>query len=174
LLRALINSCGISEAFDPSTTGLKPAKVEFNALWDTGATNCVITQAVIDACGLSPIGRTEVTGVHGKAESDVYLVNISLPNNVEFIGISVTKGELGDADILIGMHIITQGDFAVTSFNGITKFSFKVPSEDHIDFVQETHGKTPVPQFQHGGTKANRTKRQKPASNKPTRNRQKK
>ncbi len=173
-MRALINTCGISEAFDPNASDARPSKVEFNALWDTGATHCVITQAVIDACGLAPIGRTEVTGVHGKAESDVYLVNISLPNNVEFVGISVTKGELGDADILIGMNIITQGDFAVTSFNGITKFSFKVPSEDHIDFVQDIRGKNLVGQFSHGGSKANRTKRPKPSSNKPTRHRQKK
>jgi hypothetical protein len=174
LLRALINQCGISEAFDPDVAGAQPAKVEFNALWDTGATDCVITQAVIDTWGLSPIGRTEVTGVHGKAESDVYLVNISLPDSVDFVGIRVTKGELGDADILIGMNIITQGDFAVSSFSGITKFSFRVPSEDHIDFVEAIRRKNLVPQFQHGGTKANRTKRQKPASNKPTRNRQKK
>ena len=140
--------------------------LQFNALWDTGATGCVISQAVVDGCKLSPIGRTEVTHVQGKAESDVYLVNISLPNNVEFVGVSVTLGNFGDADVIIGMNVITQGDFAVTSSNGITKFSFRVPSEDHIDFVEEIRRKNLVPRFQHGGSADRRTKRPKPARNK--------
>lgn len=129
----------------------------------------------MDACGLISTGREKVSGVHGVSEVDTYLVNIALPNEVGFVGIRVAIGDLGDdADVLIGMNIINLGDFAVTNLNGKTKMSFRVPSEADIDFVVETNRKNLSQQFQHGGSKANRTKRTKPARNKPTRNRQKK
>ena len=125
----------------------------------------MISQTVVDACGLAPISRTKVTGVHGTEESDVYLVNIRLPNNVEFPGLRVTQGEFGDADIIIGMDVITKGDFTVTTYNGVTKFSFRVPSEEHIDFVPAANRKNIAQRFPHGGT-SNRKKRNKPAKNK--------
>lgn len=49
----------------------------------------------------------------------------------------MTRGTRFDADILIGMDIITLGDFAVTNYEGVTKLSFRVPSQRHIDFVEE-------------------------------------
>ncbi len=126
----------------------QPAVVPFAAIWDTGATNSVITQAVVDACGLVATGMTKVDHVDGSSQAETYLVNIWLPNKVAFSGVRVTKGTLtGHANILIGMDIISKGDFAVTNFNGITKFSFRFPSVGHIDFVEEINR----PQFQHGG-----------------------
>ena len=79
----------------------------------------------------------QVHGVHGVATTDTFLVNLFLPNKVIFSGVRVTKGDIGDADILIGMDIISQGDFAVTNEGGITKFSFRTPSIKHIDYVEE-------------------------------------
>jgi len=115
---------------------------QFDAIWDTGATGSVITQNVIDACGLIPVGMTQVHGVHGSETSAVYLINIRLPNSVGFAGIQVTQGNLGDsADVLIGMNIINQGDFSVTSKNGQTMFSFRVPSQVHTDYVKEYNEK---------------------------------
>ncbi|MBF0518396.1 MAG: SEC-C domain-containing protein [Nitrospirae bacterium] len=40
-------------------------------------------------------------------------------------------------DILIGMDIICQGDFAVTYKEGNTVLSFRTPPLKEIDFVQE-------------------------------------
>jgi hypothetical protein len=128
---------------------------EFSAIWDTGATNSVVTQAVIDVCGLVPTGMVQVHGVHDSRQSETFLVNVRLPNSVAFTGVRVTQGNLKDADILIGMDIINQGDFAVTNLGGITKFSFRYPSTIHLDFVDE-HNKQLraeqlAQQFQHGG-----------------------
>ena len=161
----MINTCEISEAYDPATGGDQPELHKFDALWDTGATNCVISQAVVDSCGLTPISRTIVTGVNTTEETDVYLVNIQLPNSVQFVGLRVTKGNLRGEDIIIGMDVITQGDFAVSSYNGVTKFSFRLPSEEHIDFVPAANRKNIAQRFPHGGT-SNRKKRTKPAKNK--------
>ena len=109
----------------------------FDAIWDTGATNSVITQKVIDDCGLVATGIAQVHGVHGVAQAETYLVNIALPQQVVFTGVRVTKGVITGGDMLIGMDIINQGDLAVTNHKGTTKFSFRVPSQGHIDFVPE-------------------------------------
>ena len=81
----------------------------------------------------------QVQGVHGLKQSETFLVNIALPNKVIFTGVRVTKGELPDADVLVGMDIICRGDFAVTNAGGVSMFSFRVPSQVHIDFVEETN-----------------------------------
>lgn len=160
LLRVLKNQCGISQAFDPADGSAAPPLVQFDAIWDTGATGCVITQKVVDACGLKPIRMAEVHGVHGSKLAEVYLVNIYLPNHVAFARVHVTKGELPpDTDLLIGMEIINRGDFSVTNKDGITKFSFRVPSLKHIDYVQEHNEQVLRDEFKHGGSKKDRRKK---------------
>lgn len=119
--------------------GSHPAIETFEAIWDTGATNSVITQKVIDACSLVATGVAEVHGVNSTSLSDTYLVNIVLPNKFIVSGARVTKGDLPDAEILIGMDVINQGDFAVTNHGGKTIFSFRMPSQEHIDFVPGTN-----------------------------------
>lgn len=83
---------------------------------------------------------TKVRGVHGVKESETYLVNIALPDRVVFTGLRVTRGNFEGGDILIGMDIINQGDFAVTNHKGTTKFTYRIPSQGHIDFVEEIRG----------------------------------
>jgi WD40 repeat protein len=74
--------------------------------------------------------------VSGEMLSDVYLVNIELPNKYMISGVRVTEGKIsGDFEVLIGMDIIQLGDFAVTNYNGRTVFSFRIPSMAHIDFL---------------------------------------
>ena len=45
LLRVLINKCQVSQAFDPldDQAAAPPLPIEFDAIWDTGATGSVIT-----------------------------------------------------------------------------------------------------------------------------------
>jgi hypothetical protein len=140
LLRVLSTACGITEAFDPA--GTPPAKLptlqHFQAIWDTGATGSVITQKVVDGCGLKAISMVEVHGVHGKETSEVYLVNVFLPNNVQIGQVRVTKGRMvGNVDVLIGMDIITLGDLAITNQGGSTVFTFCIPSQRCFDFVED-------------------------------------
>ncbi|MEK6212225.1 MAG: hypothetical protein AABM64_18015 [Pseudomonadota bacterium] len=161
ILNVLKNQCGISQAFDPAAGGLAPPATQFDAIWDTGATNSCVTQTVVDACGLTPIGVAEVHGVQGSTFEDVFLVNIYLPNNVAFGGVRVTKAKLTGAEILIGMDVINQGDFAVTNMNGRTKFSFRVPSMQEIDFVAAQNPKL-TQKLTHGGGKRSRKRRKGP------------
>jgi hypothetical protein len=91
---------------------------------------------IIKACGLKPIGMAKVHTANGSCLSEVYLINIRLPNSVGFRGIRATNQDLLGHPVLIGMDVISQGDFAVTNFGGNSKFSFRYPSRAHIDFVQ--------------------------------------
>jgi predicted aspartyl protease len=142
--RIIETPTAIWKAFDPTKTKEWPPSKEFKAIWDTGATNSVITRKVIEECGLEPIGMVEAHTVAGTKASNSYLVNIGLPNRVLAPGIRVTEGEIyGDYDILIGMDIISHGDFAFTNKNGKSTFSFRIPSLERIDFVEELKSKQP-------------------------------
>ncbi|MCL4553079.1 MAG: retroviral-like aspartic protease family protein [Candidatus Marsarchaeota archaeon] len=160
-MNVLTTDCGVSAAFHPLTGGNAPPVCPFTAIWDTGATNSAITQAAIDGCGLVATGMAQVHGVHGMQQVETYLVNIHLPNKVAVSGVRVTKGQLPGADVLIGMDVISMGDFAVTNLGGITQFSFRIPSQVHVDFGNQQKKQSPTPQAQNRGKAAPRTKHPK-------------
>ncbi len=116
--------------------GEKFKPIKYVALWDTGATNSVVTHRVAQKCGLKPTGVVEVQLAGAKDLRNTYLVALGLPNRVMFPQVRVTDAdEIGGADVLIGMDIIGQGDFAVTHGDGKTTLSFRVPSVENIDFT---------------------------------------
>jgi hypothetical protein len=113
---------------------------QFKGLWDTGATNCVVTQRVVDACGLKAYTQRRVKGAYGAVNlRDAYYVNLRLLNGVELPHITVTHGDLDGFDILIGMDVITLGDFAITNEGGRTLFTFRIPSCHTIDYVKQAN-----------------------------------
>lgn len=134
LSRELVNEVRICEAFDPSSPPNDTLQA-FEAVWDTGATNSLITSDVVSRCNLKPSGRAIAHTPQGSHEVDTYLVGIVLPNNVAVPTIRVSEGILSEHDVLIGMDIIARGDFAVTNKDGKTVFSFRMPSLERIDFV---------------------------------------
>lgn len=130
----------VSQAFNPTNTSREQYPTHFNyfAIWDTGATNSVITNKVVTDIGLKPIGMRKVHGVHGADTTNVYSVNILLPNKVGFSTVGVTEGKLpGRSEVLIGMDIISRGDFVLTHKDGKTLFSFRFPPIGHIDFAKK-------------------------------------
>lgn len=111
--------------------------VDLLAVWDTGATNSVITNTAARKCGLIPVGIENVSGVTGTSQVPAYFVTMGLPNNIE-MNLRVTEGEdcIG-CDVLIGMDVISKGDFCVTNKNGMSMFSFRIPSIASTDYVKE-------------------------------------
>jgi predicted aspartyl protease len=118
-------------------------------IWDTGATGSAITKSLAQKLGLIQVGQTRVKGVHGSKDGvPVYAVKIVLNNqNVSFV-LPVTECEqLSDDDslkFLIGMDIISKGDFAITNFQGNTVMTYRVPSIQTIDFVAGIKSHTPI------------------------------
>ncbi|MBT1698262.1 retropepsin-like domain-containing protein [Fulvivirgaceae bacterium PWU4] len=117
-------------------------KESTKAIWDTGATGSAITKSLVQKLALIPVTKTNVKGVHGvKTGVPVYAVKIVLNNqNVSFT-LPVTEcEELSDdasAGFLLGMDIITKGDFAISNVNGQTVMTFRVPSIERFDFVKD-------------------------------------
>ncbi len=139
LVNRLISPCVISDVWDPDDSEPEPPSVEFNALWDTGATNTGISNHVVDSLGLVPDGYVEARHAQGIAyDVPRFTVNLVLPSNAMVLGVQVSQVELfGGIDVLLGMDIINLGDFAVTNNDQETMFSFVIPSQRHINYAEE-------------------------------------
>lgn len=136
-LRVLKTHCGVCKAFNPLVGSPHPKISKFDSLWDTGASGSVISENVVDKLELKPIGKSKVLHANGESIVNVYAVNLFLPNQVAFQFVKVTEGILSGFDMLIGMDIITMGDFSITNLGGKTTFSFRFPSVKEVDFVTE-------------------------------------
>jgi predicted aspartyl protease len=136
--RDIKTECKLCPAFIMTDKGHDiPAHKEYMALWDTGACGTVITQRVVDDLKLIPTGKARVFHANGESIVNTYLVGIQLPNGVGMSKLLVSEGVLTGMDVLIGMDIIGQGDFSITSFNGQLKFSFQYPSTHDFDFERD-------------------------------------
>lgn len=136
-VNSIVTSVGISL---PNIPGFPPHPIiPTTALWDTGASNSVLTESVARNMGLKPIDRVMVAHAGGETEMNVYLINISLPNNMTIPGVRVTEcvDNQGHFGMIIGMDIISWGDFAISNHNGNTVFTFRIPSVMEIDFVKD-------------------------------------
>lgn len=121
-------------------------KVDTNAIWDTGATNTVITKQIAESLGLEPTGMIDVLGVHSKEKVNTHFIELVLNNNQIRLKLVVTECPTLSADEniggLIGMDVISQGDFAITNFGSRTTMTFRKPSVQNIDFCQTKN--TPI------------------------------
>lgn len=145
--RVLQTDIGVSEVMHPKEilerversrrTG-EPMTFEFRmckGVWDTGATTSVIAKEIARELGLEPLNTVDVETVAGKVPASEYLVSLLLPSNVFMGPMRVIDGILNDADVLIGMDVIGEGDLAVTSKDGKTWMTFSMPSSRHLDFA---------------------------------------
>ena len=136
----LTSKVRIKQAFDSKVFPIVPPTTEYNAIWDTGATGTAITNRVATECGLVPTGMRKVKTASGEVDTCTYFISLYLPNMVCIPQIRVTEAVLPDADVLIGMDVIANGDFAITNYQGKTNMSFRMPSVECIDFVKQQQG----------------------------------
>jgi predicted aspartyl protease len=140
--KLLTNETYVSEAFELSLPfEQRPSQQEAIALWDTGATNTVISVDFAKSLCLEPTGEVEMVHAGSMSICNKFIVNITLPNQVNIAGVEVTEAPLSGFDMLIGMDIITLGDFSFTNKDGKSCFSFRIPSLECIDYVAELSSK---------------------------------
>lgn len=116
--------------------------ISVKAIWDTGATNTVITKSIVEKLQLVPTGKCRVRGVNSEDIRDTYIVDIGLPNSVKVTAVEVTESVLnsGQVEMLIGMDIIQMGDFSISNGQGITSFCFCIPPHDNkTDLVEKSN-----------------------------------
>lgn len=122
----------ISSAVVESSSNVIPVKAQ----WDTGATGTCISKELVDKLNLLPTGKVKVSTPSGIGTMNKYIINLILNNEVRIPNLIVMDSEIGKQgiDVLIGMDIISIGDFAVSNFEGRTQFSFRIPSQEHVEY----------------------------------------
>ena len=104
--------------------------VKSRALWDTGAVTSVIDKSLVEKLDLVPFDSGRAYTAQGFYESSMYLLDVLLPNNIIVKGLRVGDGEFQGFDMLIGMDVISLGDFHLTN-DGNTVFKFVIPPEEN-------------------------------------------
>ena len=149
-----------ASAFIKGYTGISrklnsEAVIEYNgnsekvdAIWDTGATVTCISMKVVSKLNLKPLGKQRIFTPAGEKIVNTYRVNVVLPNNVTAQNIVVCDSDIDGLKIgaLIGMDIISHGDFAVSNYKGKTSFTFRTPSQKNTDYVAELKFKDAIGQ----------------------------
>jgi hypothetical protein len=121
--------------------------VKLNALWDTGAEVTCISPAVRDKLKLSPadaIGNSTISGVGGDVPADITFVTIRILHDMEleYCPVYIVDFKDNDFDLIIGMDIITRGDFVVCNADNNTSFSFAMPPfPDRIDLTDKSRNR---------------------------------
>ncbi len=130
-------------AYDSAGNYNTQIKVKAKGIIDTGATATVVTQRIIDELSLLPTGMTKVnTASESGVETNTYLTNVYLKPDLCITSVKVTRGKItGGIDCLIGMDILTLGDFSITNHGGNTCMSFRIPSLVEVDYVKELQEK---------------------------------
>lgn len=111
-------------------------EVPVKALWDTGSNYSCISNRLAKELGLRPIKNTHIGTSGGKIKFEVYTIILILSDTIEYsVDVSgVDNLESGGINFLIGMDIISSGDFSISTYNDEVLLSFRSPSKGHIDF----------------------------------------
>jgi large-conductance mechanosensitive channel len=121
---------------------LAGTSVRVQAVWDTGATRTVISNSLQNQLGLFPVRKVMAMGVNSIIQADMTEISIRLTDGIIMPNIEVVVSELnsGSCQILIGMDIISLGDFSISNANGETVFSFVVPPfQDRVDLFDKAN-----------------------------------
>ncbi len=109
------------------------------AEWDTGTTYSCISNELVNKLGLKPIKTVLLDTSGGQIKSNVYTIDLVLNEDLQ-ISIDVNSAvgiEDKGIQCLIGMDVITLGDFVISTYKGETCFSFRIPSKGLIDFTKD-------------------------------------
>jgi hypothetical protein len=110
--------------------------IKINALWDTWATVCAISWMSAKIMKLIPIGKKEIWWVHWIQETNCYLVDLILPNNIKIPNMEVVECDIKE-DFIIWMNVLRLWDFCISNFQWNTTMSFVVPSQKKTDYVHD-------------------------------------
>lgn len=100
-----------------------------NALWDTGSTESLISEKIVKM--IEPIlnNKSKYVTRDVVIECETYAVSLSLSDEITFRDVLMKKADLSDknVDIIIGMDIISRGDFEIRNYNNLVEFAFRIP-----------------------------------------------
>ena len=106
-------------------------KIPIVALWDTGSSYSCISTKLATELKLQPIKKIPLYTSGGYIESDVFNVDLLLGNDI-IISVDVSSVDCAEDEcinFLIGMDVITFGDFIISTVDGNVDFSFTIKSK---------------------------------------------
>lgn len=129
--------CKVSEPSTPDV--LSPPMLDIKAIVDTGCMTTSVSRGVINQLGITtPCGVSHgFDGANGAGTCTPYLIDLYLPNGISAKGIKVDCLDNMKPDMLIGMDILLQGDFCISTGGGKGKFTFQVPATHSTDYEEE-------------------------------------
>ena len=109
-----------------------------NALWDTGANITCISTRIISKLGLSAVDKVLISVANNETyEAQSYYVSLQMGAFIipfiKVLGLPMDESK----DMIIGMDVIARGDLSITNYSGRTILSFREPSLQTIDYVEE-------------------------------------
>ena len=142
LASQLINEVYVSDTLKTLRIPLKSA-YKCNGLWDTGATNTVISSKIIDELKLPIVSKTPIQSVNGRSETTMHVIDLWLPNHMVIRKVRALRGDLpSEIGVLIGMDIIVRGDFSISNYGCKTLFSYRSPSSSPMNYVEQVEAKS--------------------------------
>lgn len=140
LLRRLNSSVCVKSDFRNDLKLYDNTKI-WNAVWDTGATQTCISSKIRESLDLIPVGSGTTSTAGGVINVNRYIIDVLLPSGLIITNLDVIEVDLSNSqcDLLLGMDVITLGDFSVTNYDNKTLYSFRTPSICHVDFVKQYH-----------------------------------
>jgi hypothetical protein len=96
----------------------------------------VISPKVAMELNLDIVDTIEIAGINGNSLAKVAVVSVHFPNGAAIKDVRVAICDMFPGnEMIIGMDIISQMDFAITNGGGQTQFSIAIPPFDtRIDF----------------------------------------
>lgn len=129
------------ELFIPIIAGKEEniVSIKTKALVDTGANSSCISERLALACKLKPVSALKMISAHGMSIAQIYEVSLKLPNEILFEAVPVVEVSGSKSfDVIIGMDILSKGDFAFSSNEKESCFTLRIPSSKRIiDFTKE-------------------------------------
>lgn len=109
------------------------------ALWDTGAMCTCVSQTIAQDLGLTQVNTAQVMGANNEPfDAPIFIVKLRMGKLVlPMIPVIGLPMENAGHDVIIGMDIISKGDLAITNYNGRTMITFREPSMETINYVEE-------------------------------------
>lgn len=108
-----------------------------NAIWDTGATFSSISRKIVKELGLVANGRSSKIGITGLKVGTTTLC-FALPGNGKYsalVDADILDDYPGIPDFIVGLDIITLGDFHLTTDSEGTVLTFIVDKTKFMDMM---------------------------------------
>ena len=123
-----------------TAVGVIPQFEPCRMLWDTGAQTSCVTSRMVNLLGLKPVGKATFQDYSGNRESLIYKVTFCLPDNLIVSGVPVSESfDNQQYDVILGLDIISHGDFHLTGQGGDRTLSFCYPSIEKLTFEGEVN-----------------------------------